>query len=106
MVLHTRNRRLEKVVPPLLHSRTELWKRSTLSIGDYVAAQTVHVRDGRLIGLGSFALIGDPALTGVTLRGEPNDRLRLAIASDVFDTWMTRTPPVCRDGKPTFRELI
>ncbi|MES3098932.1 hypothetical protein [Sphingomonas faeni] len=106
MVLHTRNRRLEKVVPPLLHSRTELWKRSTLSVGNYVAAQTVHVRNGRLIGLGSFALIGDPALTGVALGGEPNDRLRLAIAIDVFETWMTRMTPVCRDGKPTLRELI
>lgn len=106
MILDTRNRFLEKAVPPLLHNRAEPWKPSTLSIGDYVTAQTVHIRDGRLIGLGSFTLVGDPALTGITLEGEPNEKLRLAITYDVFETWKTSMTPVSHGGKPTLRELI
>lgn len=106
MVLHTRNRCWEKVVPPLLHSRTDPPRQSKLSVGDYVAAQTVHIRDGSLVGLGSFTLVGDPALTGVTLAGDPNEKLRLTIASDVFETWMTTMTPVRRDGIPLLRELI
>lgn len=94
VVLDSAVRFVEKLVPPLLHTRREPYRRPSLATGDYVAAQTVHVREGKLIGLGSFQLAGDPALTGVTTAGEPNGRLHLSIPRNLFETWMTRFSPV------------
>jgi len=69
-------------------------------MGDYVAAQTVHVRGGQLVGLGSFQLAGDPALTGVAIGGEPNGRMRLTLVRELFETWMTRFLSVPKVAAP------
>lgn len=91
--LQCNTRFLETVVPPLLSGRSEAKERPPLSTGEYVSAQTAHVKDGRLVGLGSFQLAGDPLLLGVTLAGDPNKYVRLVINRELFDSWMTRFNP-------------
>lgn len=85
--LRTRMRFLETEVPPLIHTPRKEMQSVDLSIGEYIGIQTVHVRDGNLIGLGSFQLTGDPRLTKIELGIDRDDEMVLRIPEKIFDTW-------------------
>lgn len=91
--LRTRTRLLETKVPPLIRTPREEMQSVDLSIGEYIGIQTVHVRDGNLIGLGSFQLTGDPKLTEVELGVSPDGEMVLRIPETTFEIWRTRYRP-------------
>lgn len=88
--LRSRVRFNEKVVPPLLHARSEAYERPTLATGDYVGVQLVHFHEGRLTGVGSFQLAGDPRLSGVVLGREPDGAIVLTLERKLVDIWMNK----------------
>lgn len=93
-VLRTRSRFLETTVPTLIHTSRQPIAAVNLSIGEYVGIYTVHVRDGKLIGLGNFQLTGDPRLTGVEFTGQRDGEMIIRIPEELFETWKTQFEPV------------
>ena len=91
--LRTRTRFVETKVPPLIRTPGQEMQFVDLSIGEYVGIYTVHVRDGNLIGLGSFQLTGDPKLTQVELAISPNNEMVLCIPETTFNIWRTNYEP-------------